>query len=252
MYEVEAEGSSGKRVRDENLWQQSTFITISQEDEDEEMVVETHPRRKRARLLGENDLSSSSSSSVGNATSLTTTTTTANGRWGDNRGDIDNCITEQQEMMGDEENMPPVEWWRSQRRPTTTANQRPTTAPQQQRCCCFVCQTIMDPAHQPPSSSVNKIPMKPNNTLLNYSFTATAATARSHQEEQESQSSLQLQSCSFCDRPACLSCTRHCERCRAHFCTLCSTLDYSSSRTERCFCLDCLVVVTTTTADMSD
>lgn len=139
---------------------------------------------------------------------------------------IESCHT------GSDENLPPTDWWRQRPRPIATAPQ-----------CCFVCQKPADQPRRPARS-----PMK-TNTLLNYSF--TAATARSQSQQEVSSSSLNFQSCSFCDRPACCSCTRQCERCQADFCTLCSTLDYSSS-TERCFCLDCMAATSAADSQMTD
>lgn len=45
--------------------------------------------------------------------------------------------------------------------------------------------------------------------------------------------------CSYCERPSCPSCTRHCQSCSKRYCTFCSTVNYDESREERVFCLDC-------------
>ena len=105
--------------------------------------------------------------------------------------------------------------------------------------CCFICKR----PEQKPQSCGNM----PCNSLLSYfstissgtsSGTMTAAAMDTKPVDTHNKTMSLLQKCTFCDRTACPSCTRQCEECHFHFCSLCSTANYSGPY-ERSYCLDC-------------
>ena len=131
----------------------------------------------------------------------------------------------------------PVEWWK----------QKPVSAPatmevtnNNKASSCFICQR---PRHyQRQIQQEHEI--KPSNSLLSYFPTtriSSGATAMCMDTKPAAVES--FHKCSFCDRQACVSCTRQCERCQQKFCSLCSTADYSGPL-ERSFCLDCHAIET--------
>lgn len=76
---------------------------------------------------------------------------------------------------------------------------------------------------------------KPCSSGLKMSNTKAKADLRTIPEEK----SILFIKCSYCDKSVCKSnCTRACEKCRASFCTFCSTVNYDRTE-ERNFCFDC-------------
>ena len=158
-----------------------------------------------------------------------------------------------------------VEWWKKKRAPNFSENQSihyPTNS-KSKRCAnsiCFVCQTT----HYTTSDASNPVPkesvlidktiasMTQQNSLLSYFRTtpsnATANVSRMKNINQDSSNSMKrplaldhfnkLSSCTYCDKLACVSCTRTCGRCTGQFCTFCSTINYDGP-VERTFCSDC-------------
>jgi hypothetical protein len=60
-----------------------------------------------------------------------------------------------------------------------------------------------------------------------------------HHTLQTSFPSLNLQSCRYCDKPTCYTCTRQCEQCQNRFCSFCTKVDYEMSIVERILCFEC-------------
>ena len=87
-----------------------------------------------------------------------------------------------------------------------------------------VCSTPSRPASFPSSSGAN-------------SSTPHSQTHSAHPSNASVGPS--VLTCSYCERPSCPSCTRHCQSCSKRYCTFCSTVNYDESREERVFCLDC-------------
>jgi len=206
----------GKRLRDEatTLTNQlkfppSSFASFVISQEEEPMHIEESyctPLRKRARVG--NEFSPVRPVSLASQSTRTTRRTRS---------------------RSPDENKPPADWWRQRPR-----RNEATSAPSPHGC--FLCSKTI-------SEKRSRAPLKPN-TLLNY-FSATApAASRSHPAQpqpSQSQPHTTMDTCSFCDRSVCSSCTRQCQGCQENFCTLCSTLDYTSRAEERSFCLDCFV-----------
>jgi len=158
-----------------------------------------------------------------------------------------------------------VEWWKKKRNPHFIENQSihcPTNS-KSKRCAnsiCFVCQTT----HYATSDASNAVSkesvlidktiasMTQQNSLLSYFRTSpsntTANVSRMKNINQDSRNSMKLplaldhlnklSSCNYCDKLACVSCTRTCGRCTGQFCTFCSTINYDGP-VERTFCSDC-------------
>jgi hypothetical protein len=131
----------------------------------------------------------------------------------------------------------PNQWWKQKHTPnhylppdhhtTTTTGTTP---------CCFVCQR--PPPSQQQQQLIPHAQVMPYNALLSYFAPKNASTTCTFMPVDTKPISESFHSCFFCTRQACSSCTRPCESCGHTFCSLCSTVDYTT-RAERTFCLDC-------------
>lgn len=125
--------------------------------------------------------------------------------------------------IGTDQKGPVRKWWKKDqhKEPLDRCSSLSTT--------CFICCNTFQGATSSQTS-------KECNTLLNY-FSCSAKQS-SQIKTQPSVDCKVLQKCSFCDRQSCEQCTRQCFTCQSNFCSLCSVVDYHSTR-ERYFCLDC-------------
>lgn len=129
-------------------------------------------------------------------------------------------------------------WWK-QKPVATRAPMMLDTTP----TCCFICRR---PHHPKQPESCGNMPC---NSLLSYfptTATKVASTGTMTPAAMDTKPAatttdkdvVLFQKCTFCDRAACPSCTRQCEACHFHFCSLCSIANYSGPY-ERSYCLDC-------------
>ena len=153
-------------------------------------------------------------------------------------------------------------WWKKNQKHTRTSRNDANTA-KSSLCLCHVCNNATSTSC---TASSLKQPSKPNaqkqsNSLLSYfhrhpnptkppscqspsgpnsyPITISSAFNSSNTAAAALIPSQTLQSCAYCDRPACSSCTRACEGgCNLHFCTFCSTINYDGPM-ERVFCFNC-------------
>lgn len=130
-------------------------------------------------------------------------------------------------------------WWKQKPLATTRAPMIHNSNDKTARC--FICKRL-HPQEQPQSCG-----NMPCNSLLSYFPTTTtrAASTGTMTAAMDTKPSVDtnnknmfLRKCTFCDRAACPSCTCQCEECHFHFCSLCSTANYSGPY-ERSYCLDC-------------
>jgi hypothetical protein len=152
------------------------------------------------------------------------------------------CTQENDELEGNKENgpksyenTPPEAWWRLSRL-GLMVSRRSNPALQSMHDCCSICRASFSA-----KALQKKIiePLRPN-TILNYFDVPATVTRRLNHNEPRTMPADQLCCCSFCERTVCHSCFNRCETCRQVFCTLCSTIDYTS-RHERSYCLDCVM-----------
>lgn len=135
-------------------------------------------------------------------------------------------------------------WWKQQ--PIAKHPPAPTSATTAQVSCCFICQRPRHQQKQPSSYA-----QAPLNSLHSYFATTKTSGGMDKKLPAAPMTETKFQKCSFCDRQACTSCNRTCERCQQYFCSLCSTADYNS-RLERSFCLDCFAIETRESDETSD
>jgi hypothetical protein len=129
-------------------------------------------------------------------------------------------------------------WWKQ--KPLTTTRAPMIHNRNDKATCCFICKRL-HPQEEPQSCG-----NMPCNSLLSYFPTTTrAASTGTMTAAMDTKPSVDtnnknmfLRKCTFCDRAACPSCTCQCEECHFHFCSLCSTANYSGPY-ERSYCLDC-------------
>lgn len=149
----------------------------------------------------------------------------------------------------------PVQWWKQKPNVASGTSHAPSmhaNRTDEQSPSCFICRRPhRQHSHQHQQHSHGNVL---SHSLRSYFPTTKPATQQMLMDAKPTTtaaaaSTTFFQKCTFCDRQACTSCTRQCEQCHFHFCSMCSTADFSGAF-ERSFCLDCARTRQATENDM--
>ena len=88
-----------------------------------------------------------------------------------------------------------------------------------------------------PSSKKQTLPQSQFEPKLHSNQAHSSCSIPTNQQSRTSNPS-NLNPCRYCDKPTCVTCTRHCESCERWFCTFCSKVNYGGI-VERILCFEC-------------
>jgi hypothetical protein len=143
----------------------------------------------------------------------------------------------------------PVPWWKQPPKSTTFKTSTMENAESQDSSlCCIVCQSTIGTDDDGAATSDPDVVMPPNALLAYFARRSGAASHKAmprplpsqlQQQQQQQPSSRRPQSCTFCERPMCGTCTHECHDCHRLFCAFCVTQDYHQGPYTQTVCAEC-------------